>query len=298
MKIRIKENRLEEIEGLSTEYPYAYHHVNLSDTKVPWHWHEELEFNYIVSGSAVLTTTNQSCTFHRGEGFFINTNVLCTMSTEEDFQTCIIDSHLFHPVFLGGHFKSIFSAKYLEPVLQNKHLELLEIRARSPRQKKLLELLRQAALLQKKENTEFQTRNLFSDIWLLLLEEIRETEYPGGSLNRKSQDRIQTMIAFIQQHYQEKLSLEAIARSASVSRSECLRCFRSSIQRTPFEYLLDYRLEAARRLLRSTDASVLDIALQTGFSNGAYFGKMFREAYGIPPGLYRKTYRKSEASPS
>ena len=293
MKIRIKENQLEEIEGLSTEYPYAYHHVNLTDTKVPWHWHEELEFNYIVSGSAVLTTTNQSCTFHKGEGFFTNTNVLCTLRAEDDAQTCIIDSHLFHPVFLGGHFKSIFSTKYLEPVLQNKHLEILEIRGTVPRQKKLLDLLRQAALLQKTEDMEFQTRNLFSNIWILLLEEIRDTEYTGNSFNRTNQERIQTMIAFIQQHYQEKLSLEAIARSASVSKSECLRCFRVNIQRTPFEYLLDYRLEAAKRLLRSTDSSVLDIALQTGFSNGAYFGKMFREAYGIPPGLYRKAYRKT-----
>lgn len=296
MKIRIKENQIEEIEGLSTEYPYAYHYVNLSDTKVPWHWHEELEFNYIVNGSAVLTTTNQNCVFHKGEGFFINTNVLCTLNMETKEQGCIVDSHLFHPIFLGGHFKSIFSTKYLDPVLQNKHLELLEIRGTTSRQKKLLNLLRQSSLLQKQENTEFQTRNLFSNIWLLLLEEIREAESMNNSVNRTNQDRIQTMITFIQQNYQEKLSLEDIARSASVSKSECLRCFRSSIQRTPFEYLLDYRLETAKRLLRCTDTSILDIALQTGFSNGAYFGKMFKEAYGIPPGLYRKVQQRNSKS--
>ena len=297
MRIRIREDQLEEIEGLSTEYPYICHHVNLTKTKIPWHWHEELEFVFVVNGSMTLTTTNQTCTFQKGEGFFINTNVLCTMNVREDGQSAVIDSHLFHPTFLGGHFKSIFSTKYLEPVLQNKYLELLEFYGTNLRQKKLLELLRQAALLQKKENTEFQTRNIFSEIWLLLLEELRETKLPSSSSKSVNRDRIQTMIAFIQQHYQEKLSLEDIARSASVSKSECLRCFRTCIQRTPFEYLLEYRIECAERLLRITNDSVLDIALKTGFSNGAYFGKIFRESRGIPPGLYRKVHQKRMQEP-
>ena len=100
------------------------------------------------------------------------------------------------------------------------------------------------------------------------------------------------MLTFIRQNYREKLSLEDIARSASISKSECLRCFRTSIDRSPFEYLQDYRIEIAERLLRSTDDSVLDIALQTGFSNSAYFGKIFREVHGISPGVYRKRYQK------
>lgn len=292
MKIRIRDNQSEEIEGLSTEYPYICHHVNLADTRIPWHWHEEVEFVFVVSGAMTLTTSNQTCSFHKGEGFFINANVLCTMNAREEGQTAVIDSHLFHPVFLGGHFKSIFFTRYLEPVLQNRYLELLEFREAGPRQKKLLELLRRAALLQKHENTEFQTRNVFSDIWLLLLEELREAKPLLDSSKSVNRDRIQTMLAFIQQNYREKLSLEDIARSACVSKSECLRCFRTSIQRTPFEYLLDYRLECAERLLRTTDTPVLDIALKCGFSNGAYFGKMFKEARGIPPGLYRKVHQK------
>lgn len=296
MKIRITENQLEEIEGLSIEYPYTCHHVDLADTRVPWHWHEEVEFNYIVSGAAVLRTTNQTCTFQRGEAFFINTNILCTMGTTAEGGPCVIDSHLLHPIFLGGHFKSVFSTKYLEPVLQNKNLEILEFRGKTDRQRKLLSLLKQAARLQREENTEFQIRNLFSDIWLLLLEELHESEPSGSPGKLVRQDRIQTMIAFIQQNYQEKLSLEDIARSASVSKSECLRCFRSSINRTPFEYLLDYRLETAERLLRSSDTPILDIALQSGFSGSAYFGKIFKEAHGIPPGLYRKVHARQNAA--
>ncbi|MCU6698236.1 hypothetical protein [Laedolimicola ammoniilytica] len=70
--------------------------------------------------------------------------------------------------FLAGHFKSIFETKYLEPVLQNKKLDILELRGTNENQQKILVKLRAAARLQNELDTEFQTRNLFSEIWLLL----------------------------------------------------------------------------------------------------------------------------------
>ena len=43
MKLHLRPNQMEEIEGLRSEYPYAYHHVDLAVTAVPWHWHEALD---------------------------------------------------------------------------------------------------------------------------------------------------------------------------------------------------------------------------------------------------------------
>lgn len=291
MKIRVKENQLEEIEGLTTEYPYTMHHADLKDTVIPWHWHEELEFDYILNGSVQVKTINKSYVFKKNEAFFINTDILCTMSGEGSQQSTM-DSHLFHPIFLGGHFKSVFETKYLEPVLQNKKLEILEIRGENTRQQEILKRLKMLSYLQKKENSEFQTRNILSEIWLLLLEEIQKLRSSEVSTNLESQDRIQTMMSFIHNNYQEKISLEDIADSASVSKRECLRCFQNCIHKTPFQYLLDYRMEIAKRQLKTTEIPILDIALQSGFSNGAYFGKVFREICGETPGAYRKRYRE------
>ena len=288
MKITVNANQLEEIEGLTSEYPYTMHQTNLKETKVPWHWHEELEFCYIRSGAVRLTTTNQGYLFKEGEAFFINTNVLCTMEPVNKEDT-FLDSHLLHPIFLGGHFRSIYETKYLEPILKNKNLEVLEIRSQNQRQKKILAKLKRAAALQDLENTEFQTRNLFSDIWLLLLQEAEEekTGLPAKGVN---QDRIQTMLSFIHQNYSRKISLEEIAASAAIGKRECLRCFKSSIRKAPFSYLLEYRITAAEKLLRTTADSVGEIAMRTGFSNEAYFCKMFKKIKGETPGTYRKKY--------
>ena len=293
MQLKIKLNQLEEIEGIASEYPYILHRTNLAETKVPWHWHEELEFCYIRRGSVKLTTTNENYIFHAGEAYFINTNILCTMERVDSTEDTFMDSHLFHSVFLSGHFRSIFETKYMEPVLKNKKLEILAIRGENSNQKEILSRLKKAAALQNSSNTEFQTRNLFSEIWLLLLEEAKHTEKNSVPVKSMNQERIQTMLSFIQQNYSEKISLEDIASSAAISKRECLRCFQQSIHQTPFEYLLDYRIEIAEKLLKTTNNSIIEIAMQAGFSSEAYFCKIFKKINSMTPGSYRKKYQLS-----
>ena len=285
MKLRIRNNQMEEVEGLHNEYPYAFHRVVLSETVIPWHWHEALEFGYVVKGSMKVSTPGQVRTFSQGEGFFINSNVLTAM---DDVDGCVIESHLFYPVFLGGHFKSVFETKYLNPVIQNRHLDLLPLRGETSQQKKSLEKLRRLALLQAQEDVEFQTRNLLSEIWLLLLEELKNTQLKKNQ--SKNQDRILTMMAYIQENYTEKLTLEDIAASAAVSPRECLRCFQAALQQTPMAYLIEYRVQAAAKLLETTSLSISEVASRTGWGSSSYFAKIFHRIRGKTPVAYRKEH--------
>ena len=293
MKLQIRSNQMEEVEGLHNEYPYVFHHVDMSKTVVPWHWHEALEFGLVLEGNMKVHTANQTQVFHKGEGFFINSNVLASM---ENMDTCVQDSHLFHPVFLSGHFKSVFETKYLNPVIQNRNLELICLRGETESQRKILGKLRQLSKLQEQQDVEFLTRNLLSEIWLLLLEEIRNLDTSTLSVPQKNQDRILTMLAFIQENYSEKLTLEDIADSAAVSTRECLRCFRDSIHQSPMEYLIEYRVQMAKKLLDTTDLSITDIALRCGFNSNSYFTKIFHRSCGKTPNAYRKELEKFNQS--
>ena len=60
------------------------------------------------------------------------------------------------------------------------------------------------------------------------------------------------------------------------------------MQKTPFEYLLEYRVEMSKKLLKNPKVSVMEAAVQTGFSSAAYYGKIFRRLCGMTPGEYRK----------
>ena len=290
MKIKTTMNQMEEIEGLDPSYPYTLHKVDLDHTTIPWHWHEELEFIFIVKGELKIHTSSCSYSFHENEGFFINTNVLCSL---ENITHCSIESHLFHSILLSGHFKSIFETKYLNPVLQNKKLEIVEFRGHTENQKKILKNLKEMSVLDSKENTEFQMRTLLSEIWLLMLEEIRTMEMKKTPSNSISQERLMTMMSYIQENYTQKLTLNDIAQSASLSTRECLRYFKNGIHESPFEYLINYRIEQAKKMLRLTNLPVTDIAFETGFSNGAYFSKIFKRECGKTPGNYRMSEKKS-----
>ena len=287
MKLKLTNSQMEEIEGITPEYPYAYHHVNMEKTTIPWHWHEEVEFGYVVIGKEEISTTGKTYYFQEGEGYFINTNVLATMKNVEK---CITDSHLCHSTFLGGHFRSVFETKYINPVLQNRKIELIELRGTTKNQQKILNKLRQASVLQQESDTEFQTRNLFSEIWLLLLEEIRQMDEISSSVSTVNQERLLTMMSYIQENYQEKVSLKHIASSAMISPREALRCFQNGIHETPFEYLIEYRIEIAKKLLKSTKLSITEVAQETGFSSSAYFSKIFKRECNMTPLEYRKQF--------
>lgn len=285
MKLRIRNDQMEEIEGLYNEYPYVFHHVDLRKTVIPWHWHEALEFCYIRTGSVKVATAGQSQFFEAGEGFFINSNALTAMTDAVD---CVIDSHLFHPVFLGGHFKSVYETKYLNPVIQNRNLDILPIRGETQAQKQLLQKLCQLSLLQRQPDVELQTRNLVSEIWLLLLDELKHTQLK--SLPARNHDRILTMLAYIQENYTRKLTLQEIADASAISTRECLRCFQTSIRQSPMEYLMEYRIQAAAKLLETTNLPVTEIAMRTGWGSSSYFAKMFHSIRGKTPNAHRKEY--------
>jgi len=285
MRIVVRENHMEEIEDIRPEYPYTFHYVEMKNTRVPWHWHEEVEFDRVLTGHARLKLAGRTFEFSEGEGYFTNANVLSSLEGDQD---TVIMSHLFHPVFLGGHYHSVFETKYLDPVLHNRSLEIVPLRGKTLPQREILTLLRKAEKLYEKPDSEFQTRSIFSEIWVHLLEEILLMEDEKPRVPSREQERLQIMILFIQENSARKLTLEEIAQSAAVSTREALRCFRTGIGQTPFDYLIQYRITQAQRLLRQTDTNIARIAMDTGFSTSAYFARIFKRETGMTPLQYRK----------
>jgi len=284
MEIVIRKNQMEEVEGITSEYPYTLHVVDIYKTKIRWHWHEELEFCYVALGEAVLKTVNHTYSLKKGEAVFMNTNVLCTMEAEK---SCIIHSHIFHSTLLSGHFRSVFETKYMQPILQNKKIEILKFEGRNTSQQNIIRKLCQLAKLQESPDTEFATRNILSEIWMSLLEETEHQENAVTLATSVNQERLLHMLSYIHEHYAEKISLEDIAGAAAISKREALRCFRWGISQPPFDYLQEYRLQVAKKLLTTSQISIAELAMECGFGSSAYFGKVFKEKEGMTPKQYR-----------
>lgn len=287
------ENAVEQIDGITYEFPYTMHERNLSAETIPWHWHEEIEFNYAHKGSIIVETVNQTYTIHQGEAYFINTNVMNTKRRAEESPSAVEHAHLFHPILLAGHFRSIYETKYLNPVLKNQSIEVLIIRENTKSGKDFLNILHALTRLNTAENAEFQIRSLLSQAWGILVEEIAVQQQNNKLPAAYIKERTKNIISFMHKHYSEKITIADISAYAGISTKECIRTFKNTFHQTPMDYLIHYRIEQARHLLKETDEPVTNIAFMTGFQNSAYFSKTFKKYSNLTPKEFRKNWRKS-----
>ncbi len=183
--------------------------------------------------------------------------------------------------------KSLFETKYLNPLIQNRQIEVHILRKDRQTSSRILSNLKELKNLQKHPDTEFATRNLLSDSWMLLLEDIKKAQPALTIINIESQNRLRSLLAFIHSHYQEILTLAHIAASANISEREALRCFQKNLSQSPFEYLIGFRPNQSKKMLAETSDSITQISYPCVFSNSAYFGKVFKKAFGMTPLAYR-----------
>src|SRR5918911_643016 len=88
-------------------------------------------------------------------------------------------------------------------------------------------------------------------------------------------------------HVTEEFSLERLAAQAGLSRFHFQRLFKAATGVAPSRYHIDLRMSEARRLLRETKMSVVDVALEVGYTNPSHFAQLFRRETGLSPSDYR-----------
>jgi AraC-like DNA-binding protein len=103
-------------------------------------------------------------------------------------------------------------------------------------------------------------------------------------------ERLRRARAFIDANFGQSIDLDAIAQSAFLSRYHFLRQFRRAYDVTPHQYLMRRRVEAARKMLVTTDRSIIDICMDVGFHSLGSFSTLFRRQIGQPPARYRSRW--------
>jgi AraC family transcriptional regulator len=101
------------------------------------------------------------------------------------------------------------------------------------------------------------------------------------------QQRIILVLVYIDEHFNEQLALDDLARIACFSPYHFHRIFQAFIGEPLYAYIKRLRLENAAVNLRSTGLSVTDIAFKSGYETPAAFAKAFRERFGVTPTGFR-----------
>lgn len=105
--------------------------------------------------------------------------------------------------------------------------------------------------------------------------------------SHKNIDKIKDIIRYIEENYRKSISIDEIAAVCNFSASHFMKYFKKVMGRSFVDYLNDYRLSMASRLLLSSTDSILEIATDCGYENLSYFNRLFKKKYGITPSAYR-----------
>lgn len=92
---------------------------------------------------------------------------------------------------------------------------------------------------------------------------------------------------FIDLHFTEPIDAAAMGRAVGKSVSQCNRLFRSTYGQTPYQYLLERRIDLALLLLENSSMSVREIAAHLSFCDEYYFSNLFKKKVGVSPRAYR-----------
>ena len=111
------------------------------------------------------------------------------------------------------------------------------------------------------------------------------------------QKEMHEIAEYIREHLSSKLKISELARMSGLSEYHFLRTFRGIIGHPPYEYLTLLRIERAKQLLLSTDASINEIAVSVGYTDAKGLIENFRRHTGTTPSAYRGAVGKGIAIP-
>ena len=102
---------------------------------------------------------------------------------------------------------------------------------------------------------------------------------------------IKEAINYIEQNFQNNITIEDIAAICGINRSYFGKIFRNSIGRSPQEFLMNYRMVKATELLKLTSLSIAEIGSAVGYENQLHFSRAFKTVYGVSPREWRNQHK-------
>ncbi|NLB41530.1 MAG: helix-turn-helix transcriptional regulator, partial [Clostridiales bacterium] len=114
------------------------------------------------------------------------------------------------------------------------------------------------------------------------------------SHKQNPEEVVQKAIDYIETYYSSNITIQNISDAIYISPPHLQKVFLKHVGITPYQYIMDYRHQRAKKLLETTAASIEEIARQCGFVNNAHFSTTFKQKEGMPPLSYKKSLTKDE----
>lgn len=251
---------------------------------VPVHWQDSIEIIYVKKGSGIVQVDFDIFTALSGDIFLVLPGHIhglrglpgCRMEYE---------NIIFDPAFLDVSVINLCSQKYWRPLLSGQISLPVRIECTHELHDQIAFFLDVSDKMcdQHPDGYELGVKGNLLMVFSLLFRMAIEKE----PVNQKNEEKLKQILICVKEKYDQKLTVEDMARTCGYSASHFMRWFKEATGMSFNHYLIEYRLEKAASLLRSTSDTVLEIAEKTGFENLSNFNRLFRKKFGITPSRFR-----------
>lgn len=273
-------------------FPVATYDVFMEADRVPMylHWHEELEILFFTEGSSTFLIEGVELSLTAGDMLMIKPGILHG-SHDKLRRPAAYRAVLVRYEFLAGMGQDRISRKYLEPLFSPGRGTYVHIPLDSSLHRQAAEAVESVFTLFEEQGKGYELlvkSQLLQLCFFFYRMMDTGSDNSGGEPNSaRINGKIREIYNFVQENYQEKISVRQMAEKVHFSEGYFCRFFKDNFHMSFMEYVNGVRLQKAEYLVTETDKTMEEIAGETGFSSSNYFAISFRRAYGISPLKYR-----------
>lgn len=289
---RYRENKLHGVPGFPL-YIYKVEHQAGVRTILPVHWHNEMEIIYLSKGTATFRIESREFAIREGEALVVHPGELHSGINDQDMGICYY-SIVFKLSWLSSLQADRIQELFLGPILlgELRLPALLSVSGGSPPE--LLGYIKQILIRYENRSPAYELSlkglllQLIADMCQFGMMEQSEEQRnsPGNEYNQQ----IKKVLAFMEEHSHEKLTLDQLAGVVSLSRSHFCKFFKTQTGMRPMEFLNFIRINKAANLLSTGSYNVLEAALESGYQHVSYFSKWFRFYMNMTPSQFKSYY--------
>lgn len=254
------------------------------------HYHNEMELGLVLSGKVEIRKGGTVYPLRESDIFVINPQETHELSS--DANGSLILSIQFSSKLFSSHYPAIKNCRFLQPSLR----ECMPEDEYATLKNRMLELTQ--TYFKQEPYYEFPCVILSNQILYTLLKQVsykiltsEEQDMISSRMNRMNR-----ITRFIEDNFSRKLLLTEIAEQEKLTLTYLSHFFKDTLGMSFQDYLNQIRFEYAVQLIETTDLKILDVSLESGFSDVRYLNKLFRQRYGCSPKEYRKNrIKKSES---
>ena len=279
-------------------FPFKIEFRNQDELNVREHAHNFFQINYVSKGCIIHSVNNNQDTVNKGEIFavppYLEHRLVAIPGAEVelyqiDFMPYLINENMRDI----SQFDGFFDFAYIQPIISINDRLMQKLHLSSSSRIEIEQLVKEM-LQEFTERREGWRIAIKADVLKMLV--IVGREYHSFLEGRQEKQMIQIhrrafheTLEYLKEHFHEELSLEALADRAAMAPTYFSYIFKMITGKNYIEYLNELRIQHAMTLLKTTDLSVTEISMSSGFNHLSHFNRMFKKYVGLTPSSYRKS---------